>query len=190
MEADYLSEKKSGGVGLDKDTLQNLDATVGFSQAPSSAKLHMAKEHIGTGNVSSAWAYQGSRASYSKGRIHNAQGLHLNCLKASDGTHSWRARSKSSRIGGDDQVFCPPSVGQENLYVCSTIGHLLSLDQESGEVGFLYGTNHPIAFQAALAKGAMYVGTSNGMLLSLETGNDDADGWYMWGGNAQHNKSE
>jgi len=27
-------------------------------------------------------------------------------------------------------------------------------------------------------------------LICLETGRDDADGWYMWGGNARHNKAE
>ena len=46
----------------------------------------------------------------------------------------------------------------------------------------------PITFQPALAKGNVYAGTSDGRLICLKTGNDDADGWYAWGGNAQHNK--
>ncbi len=40
----------------------------------------------------------------------------------------------------------------------------------------------------ALAKGNVYAGTSDGRLICLKTGNKDADGWYAWGGNAQHNK--
>jgi hypothetical protein len=36
----------------------------------------------------------------------------------------------------------------------------------------------------------MYAGTTNGLLLCLRTGDQDADGWVAWGGNAQHNKKE
>jgi hypothetical protein len=46
----------------------------------------------------------------------------------------------------------------------------------------------PMAFQPALAKGNVYAGTSDGRLICLKTGSKDADGWYAWGGNAQHNK--
>ena len=38
------------------------------------------------------------------------------------------------------------------------------------------------------SKGNVYAGTSDGRLICLKTGNKDADGWYAWGGNAQHNK--
>jgi Ca-activated chloride channel homolog len=57
-----------------------------------------------------------------------------------------------------------------------------------GGVGFSYAMKAPIAFQPALAKGNVYAGTSDGRLICLKTGNKDADGWYAWGGNAQHNK--
>jgi hypothetical protein len=45
-----------------------------------------------------------------------------------------------------------------------------------------------MAFQPALAKGAIYAGTVSGLLICLKAGDKDADGWYAWGGNAQHNK--
>jgi len=44
--------------------------------------------------------------------------------------------------------------------------------------------------QPALALGNIYVGTANGLLICLKTGDPDADGWYAWGGNAQHNKND
>jgi hypothetical protein len=34
----------------------------------------------------------------------------------------------------------------------------------------------------------MYVGTTDGLLVCLKTGDADASNWHMWGGNAQHNK--
>ena len=40
----------------------------------------------------------------------------------------------------------------------------------------------------SLVKGNIYAGTVNGLLICLKTGDNGADGWYAWGGNAQHNK--
>jgi len=37
-------------------------------------------------------------------------------------------------------------------------------------------------------EGAVYAGTVNGLLICLKTGDEDADGWYAWGGNARRNK--
>jgi outer membrane protein assembly factor BamB len=76
------------------------------------------------------------------------------------------------------------------MYLASGQGHLISIDQKNGKVNFMYSTNQPMVFQPALARGNIYVGTSNGMLLCLKTGGTDADGWTAWGGNAQHNKKD
>jgi hypothetical protein len=88
----------------------------------------------------------------------------------------------------DDQIFLPPAMGRDYLYLTSIYGHVLSVRQETGEVGLMYGTGRPIAFQPCLAEGRIYFGTGNGGLICIDTGGDDADGWHMWGGNAQHNK--
>jgi hypothetical protein len=74
------------------------------------------------------------------------------------------------------------------LYLAGALGNLVSVQQSNGAVGFSYALKAPIAFRPALAKGNVYVGTSDGRLICLKTGNQDADGWYAWGGNAQHNK--
>jgi len=52
----------------------------------------------------------------------------------------------------------------------------------------MYSTGKGMAFQPALAKGAIYAPTSDGILICLQAGTPDADGWYAWGGNAQQNK--
>jgi len=80
-------------------------------------------------------------------------------------------------------------LGKDYLYLCSRYGHLVSINQDNGSMGFCYQTGHPMAFQPCLAEGAVYVGTSHGALVCLKTGDDDASGWHMWGGNAQHNKT-
>src|SRR5690606_27181275 len=134
------------------------------------------------------WAYQGSRAAYRGGRIMNAQGRYLNSVLSGDGRLAWRAEAHGREIDPGAQIFSPPALGEEYLYLCTSYGHLGSVRQKDGRLGFLYRTPHPAAFQPALAEGNMYVGTVDGMLICLKTGSSDADGWYAWGGNARHNR--
>jgi hypothetical protein len=185
--ADYLKQNSGGGVGLSAGAAHSLDSSVGFAAAPSSAKLAEANGAVGVNSVVGAWAYQGSRAAVSKGQILNAQGNYINSVRASDGKQSWQAEVVGSR-GANGQVFSPPAVGRDYLYLAGAAGYLVSVRQSDGGVGFSYAMKAPITFQPALAKGNVYAGTSDGRLICLKTGNKDADGWYAWGGNAQHNK--
>lgn len=107
---------------------------------------------------------------------------------ADEPTTRWEAEVKGKSISADSQVFSPPSLGKNNMYLVSQAGHLVSLNQKTGQVAFSYATNQPVAMQPALANGNVYIGTSNGMLICIKTGDPDADGWTAWGGNSQHNK--
>jgi Ca-activated chloride channel family protein len=186
--ADYLRAGGGGGVAMGAGTIAKLDSSVGFSSAPPAAKLAEANQHIGISTVAGAWAYQGSRAAYHNGRMMNAQGKYLNSIKSGDGKFAWRAEVKGEGIGEDTQVFSPPALGERNLYLCGAQGHIVAVKQQDGALAFAYALKQPMAFQPALARGNIYVGTVNGLLICLKTGEKDADGWYAWGGNAQHNK--
>ncbi|HVF51341.1 MAG TPA: PQQ-binding-like beta-propeller repeat protein [Pyrinomonadaceae bacterium] len=188
--ADYLGENKGGGVAMSQSAQTSLDSSVGFSTAPVAANLGAANRHLGVNTVAGGWAYQGSRAAYSRGQMLNAQGRYLNSINADDGRFAWRAEVQGKGVEENAQVFSPPALGDRYMYLSSALGHLLSVRQDDGEMGFLYLLKQPLVFQPALAEGNIYVGTSNGMLICLKTGNPDADGWYAWGGNAQHNKSK
>lgn len=188
--AEYLGENKGGGVAMSQSVQSNLDSSVGFSTAPAAANLGAANRHLGVNTVAGGWAYQGSRAAYSRGQMLNAQGRFLNSINAADGRFAWRAEVQGKGIEENAQVFSPPALGDRYMYLSSALGHLLSVRQEDGEMGFVYLLKQPLVFQPALAEGNIYVGTASGMLICLKTGNPDADGWYAWGGNAQHNKSK
>lgn len=189
-EAGYLGRDKGGGVALKEQQAASLDSSVGFGSAPAAAQLHRANDHLGVKTVAGGWAYQGSRAAYSKGRMLNAQGRYLNSINASDGRFAWRAEVRGGGLAEDAQVFSPPALGHEFMYLASARGHLLSVGQRDGRVGFMYHFPEPMVFQPALAEGAVYVGTSGGLLICLKTGSADADGWYAWGGNGEHNKNK
>jgi Ca-activated chloride channel family protein len=186
--ADYLKQGNGGGVALSAMQLTALDSSVGFSAAPASAKLAQANENVGVSSVVGAWAYQGSRAAISKGQILNAQGNYINSVRASDGKQTWQAEVVGNHAASGGQIFSPPAVGRDYLYLAGAAGYLVAVRQNDGAVGFSYSLNAPMTFQPALAKGNVYAGTSDGRLICLKTGSADADGWYAWGGNAQHNK--
>ena len=188
-EAAYLDKDKGGGVALNAQAQGALDSSVGFGSAPATAQLDKANKHIGVKTVVGGWAYQGSRAAYSKGQMLNAQGRYLNSVNANSGGLSWRAEVSGGGLAADSQVFSPPALGEQLMYLSSSLGHLLSVSQKGGEVGFMYEFGEPMVFQPALAEGSVFVGTSNGLLICLKTGTTDADGWYAWGGNAEHNKN-
>jgi outer membrane protein assembly factor BamB len=188
-EAAYLGADKGGGVAISQQAQGALDSSVGFGNAPASAGLAKANSNVGVKTVVGGWAYQGSRAAYSKGQMLNAQGRYLNSVGAEDGRFKWRAEVSGGGLTADSQVFSPPALGEQFLYLSSSLGHLLSVGQEDGRVGFMYLFPEPMVFQPALANGSVYAGTSNGLLICLNTGSADADGWYAWGGNGEHNKN-
>lgn len=187
-ESPYLHRRSGGGSGIKPGIAETLDAGVGFAAAPPDAKLGAAGDHLGVASVSGAWAYQGSRAAFARERIFNNAGRRVCCARDGDGQVAWEAEARGAGVDPDDQVFLPPALGRDYVYLASMPGHILSMHQETAELGFLYHTGRPIAFQPCLAKGRVYLGTATGELICLDTGQADADGWYMWGGNAQHNK--
>ena len=196
-DAKYLDKNKGGliggagpgaGAGVSSAEVVQIDASVGFSSPPPAAKLDAANKQVGVSTVVGGWSYQGSRPAFSRGRMMNAQGRFLNSIHTTDGKLSWRAEVAGAGVNGDSQVFSPPALGGQYLYLCSLSGHLLSIRQSDGEIGRLYMFKQLMAFQPALARGNIYVGTFNGLLICLKLGDPDVDGWYAWGGNAQHNK--
>lgn len=189
-EAAYLGRNKGGGVAIRKEAQASLDSSVGFGSAPAAAELGRANDHVGVSTVVGGWAYQGSRAAYSRGKMLNAQGRYLNSVNADSGRFEWRAEVSGGGLEQEAQVFSPPALGEEFIYLASSLGHLLSVGQKDGGVGFMYHFGEPMVFQPALAEGGVYVGTSNGLLICLKTGSADADGWYAWGGNGEHNKNK
>jgi Ca-activated chloride channel family protein len=188
-DATHLKREHGGGVAMQAEQVAALDSSVGFATAPGAASLDAASANVGVSSVVGGWAYQGARTAYMRDHIGNAQGLYLNYLHAS-GRGGWRATARGEGFTKGVQAFSPPALGlRDNLYLASARGHLLSVQREDGEVGFNYAFGRPIVFQPALAKGNVYAGTLDGLLICLKTGDPDADDWSMWGGDAQHNKS-
>ena len=188
--AGYLDAGAGGGVALSPQSTASLDSLVGFAAPPPAAKLAEANQNVGVSTVVGAWAYQGSRAAVSKGQVLNAQGRYLNSFSAASGKETWRREIVSKDLTSSAQVFSPPALGRDYMYLAGGAGHLVAVRQRDGALGFAYALKQPMAVQPVLVRGNVCAGTANGLVICLKTGRSDADGWYAWGGNAQHNKVE
>jgi outer membrane protein assembly factor BamB len=194
-QAPYLQGSTNGTVGpqgADKmGWFKKQDSSVGFGGgAPPNAQMSKAAANMGISSVAGAWGYQGSKASYKNGKFFNSQGTQVNALDRDGKTVKWQGQARGNFINGQSHVFNPPSLGQQNMYLCSGDGHVVSVKQSDGHVDFMYATPFPISFQPALAGGRIFIPTGDGYLVCLDTANPDADGWTAWGGNAQHNKQD
>jgi hypothetical protein len=187
-DADYLREDRGSAAAMTVEVQKSLDSSVGFASAPAAAKIAQANKSVGVSSVVGGWAFQGSRAAHNGDSLFNAQGKYLNSVNVKDGKSQWQAELTGAHVSNTSQIFAPPALGREYMYLASSNGLLVSVRQKDGAMGFAYALGKPIAFQPALAKGNIYVGTADGALICLKSGGNDADGWYSWGGNAQHNK--
>jgi len=166
--------------------LKMLDSSVGFSTAPSSAKLEYAQENLGLSTVSGIWGYQGSRMLIDDGLSYNAQGDFLRCLDAKNGDILWEKEYKpEGDVGG--RTLTPPSMAGDYLFVGSSDGEIICIDAEDGEEVWSWNVKEPIRFQPAIVEGKVYFTTDLGNLYCIDTGDKSLDGWYMWGGNSAHN---
>jgi len=187
-ESPYLARNCGGGSGLSGGLCAALDTSVGFSKAPGAARLDAANDHVGLWSVSGAWAYQGSRPAFANSRLYNVRGRTVYCVDHATGAYCWETEAAGFGVDARQQMFLPPAMGREYIYLCSRLGHVVALDQRHGRAGLMYATGRGMSFQTCLAAGRIYAGTAQGELICLDTGGDDADGWPMWGGNAQHNR--
>lgn len=189
--APFLQSTSKGLVGMSKEQTTALDSSVGFAGgAPAAANLSGSQSNLGIDTVAGGWAYQGSRASHiygDEGSFATA-GDQFYQFNNKSGAVSWRATTRGGGIEAGAQVFAPPSLGKKSMYLVTGQGHVLSVDKDSGNVNYMYAFKQPITFQAALARGNIYVGTGYGKLICLKTNDPDADDWTAWGGNARHNK--
>jgi outer membrane protein assembly factor BamB len=152
--------------------------------------MHQARLHLGHGTVTGVWSYQGSKPFLWGGRLYSAMGDTLKCVDPSGEAVLWQ-RPLHPREAGEpevlDSLVTPPALVNGKALVGTGKGEVICLSAASGERLWSANVGEPILFQPAVARGRVYVGTYAGSLVCLETGDEDDDGWLMWGGSAAHN---
>ncbi|MBN2380195.1 PQQ-binding-like beta-propeller repeat protein [candidate division WOR-3 bacterium] len=183
QDADYLNVEQSSRYAEEQ---MALDASVGFASAPGAAKLSQSKENLGVSSVSGVWAYQGSRPTIVEGISYSSMGDTLKALDAASGKVIWKRYIEIKDSPGG-RPFSPPSYASGKLYLGAVSGEIICLDAKDGKELWRYDCGEPVRFQPAVAGGKVFWGTDAGTVYCLEAKDPNADGWYMWGGNAQHN---
>jgi outer membrane protein assembly factor BamB len=165
-----------------------LDASVGFGSAPGTAKLNQAKENIGQYSVVGCWAYQGSRPVVKNNLSYNAMGNELQCLDITTGKKLWSNTFALKEEGIGGRVFAPPAYANSKLFFGAGNGEVFCIQAKDGKLLWKEKVDGSVSFQPAVAKGMVFVSCDNGILYGIQTDDVRDDGWYMWGGNSEHNK--
>ncbi len=182
--ADYLNLDVSSDYAAKQAAM---DAAVGFGGGgPATAKLGQSSENLGVATVSGVWAYQGSRPAIIGDRNYTSMGDTLKVLDPENGKVIWSKPVKVKDNPGG-RPFTPPSYAGGKLYLGTVSGEIICLDANDGKELWRYDCGEPIRFQPAVAGGKVYWGTDLGSVYCIDAKDPNADGWNMWGGNAQHN---
>lgn len=183
QKADYLKVDKTSRLAARE---KSLDASVGFSTAPGTAKMYQAEENLGQSSVVGVWSYQGSRPAVVGDRSYQAMGENLMCMDIKSGKKIWEQslKPKDKQVGG--RATTPPSIANSKLFLGTTDGEILCVS-EDGKSLWSYKQTESIRFQPAISKGRVFFTTDNGSIYMIETGDPSDDGWCMWGGNSAHN---
>jgi Ca-activated chloride channel family protein len=164
----------------------SLDASVGFGSAPGTAKLDQARDNVGQFSVVGCWAYQGSKPVVRKNIVYNAMGNQVQALDTETGQIVWSSEYNLTEEGIGGRVFSPPAFANHKLFLGAGNGKIYCVNARDGKLLWKEQVMGSISFQPAIARGMVFVSTDNGILYGIATGDERDDGWYMWGGNAEH----
>lgn len=183
-DAPYLDAQVQQQTGYVLQGL-SLDAGNGFSGgAPASANAAPALMNVGQGSVSRLQAYQGSKVIHAFDNNYATMGDEVVSTDPATGEVRW-----SLTLDGDLQqaggfLAAPPAVAGEHLVVATLSGEVLLLDPDTGEKARTISIGAPIRSQPLVWEGWVYVGTEDGRLIGVDTGDRSLSGWPMWGGDA------
>ena len=164
-----------------------LDAGNGFAAgAPVTANASVALWNIGKGNVSTLQAFQGSRILNAGNMNFTCMGDQVLCTDPVSGKVAW-----SLKLDGDMQkeggyLAAPPAAAGGQIFLATLKGEVLQLEPTKGTITKRYPVGAALRFQPTIEDGRIYVGTQDGQVVCIDTGDKKLTGWSTWGGNAAH----
>jgi outer membrane protein assembly factor BamB len=166
---------------------KSLDASNGFGfGAPAAANAEAAAGNIGQDNVSSLQAFQGSRILNCRSGNVSCMGDELVCTDATSGQRRWSLKLNGDLAKDGGFLGSPPAAAGNQIFLATLKGEVLQVDPAEGKVQKRYAIGSPVRFQPAIDGGRIYVGTQDGKLVCVDTGDPRFSGWTTWGGNAAH----
>lgn len=142
--------------------------------------------NIGLGNVSTLQCYHGSRLTCLGNHLYNCMGDQLVCTRTKDGKVLWSTKLAGDleKIGG--HLASPPIVAGDSLLLTKVSGQILQVDADTGETTRTFDIGSPVRFPPVVHRGRVYVGTQDGKLVCINTGDQQLTGWPMTGKDSGH----
>jgi outer membrane protein assembly factor BamB len=182
--AGWLDHRVQAGSGYAQSSA-GLDSANGFAGgAPANANPQAAMHNVGRGNVSSMQAFQGSRPLHHRGNLFNTLGDRVVSTESASGRERWNVSLAGDVARAGGALAAPPSFAGGSLFVATLAGEVLRIDPDTGAVRHRYAIGAPIRSQPAIVDGWIYVGTEDGQLVAVDTGDRSLTGWTTWGANA------
>jgi outer membrane protein assembly factor BamB len=182
--APYLDSNVQSGSMYHASGTAN-DTANGFGGgAPTAANPSAALKNIGQGGVATMQAFQGSRPLAMGDRIYSSMGDEIVANETTTGQKLWSHKLPGDVARAGGFLAAPPSAAGGRLIVSTLAGQVLVIDSASGAVAAQYDLGGAARSQAAVQDGWIYVGTEDGHLVAIDTGDRSLTGWPMWGGNA------
>ncbi len=181
--ADYLNKKVQEQTSF-KQEAADMDAGNGFmGGAPATAQAERSADNVGYANVSSLQSYQGSRTLHSMDKNYNTMGDELVCNDARTGEEFWRIPLDGDLKKAGGFLGTPPISVGNYIIIATHSGEVKILHATSGKEVRSYNVGEPIRYQPIAVEGWIYVTTTRGKLVAIDTKDSQVDGWPMWGGN-------
>ena len=184
--AEYLDSSVQARADYTKQGKAN-DAANGFSGgAPAAAAPAASLANIGKGSVHTMQAHQGSRVLAIPGadKNVNTMGDEVIATNADTGKTMWSHKIKGNMAQTGGALGTAPLYAGGSVLFATLAGEVVALDPQSGKVRKTFAVGGPVRSQPVVEDGWIYVGTEDGRLVAIDTGDKTLTGWPMWGGNA------
>jgi outer membrane protein assembly factor BamB len=110
----------------------------------------------------------------------------LLCTSAKTGQPHWSIKLKGDLKKEGGYLAAPPVAAGNSLFVATLAGQVLQLDPQHGGTKKTYEIGSPLRFSPCVENGRIYVGTQDGKLVCVDTGDRQLTGWPTWGGDGGH----
>lgn len=182
--AEYLDKDVQSKSAL-KTQSTAYDAGNGFSGgAPIASGWMQANSNIGQSNVSSLQSFQGSRTLYYKGNNYNTMGDELICTQAESGKEVWKLKLQGDLKSVGGFLGTPPIAVGGKIVVAGYDGKITVHNSKTGKIINTYKIKDNIRYQPVVEDGWIYVTTTSGKMVALNTEDAKLTGWPMWGANS------
>ena len=184
--AEYIDEKVQADSAHDEEG-ESDDSANGFGGgAPAAANAQAARRTIGKSSVSTIQAFQGSRVLHLGAVNVNTMGDEILGTDSETGASLWKFKLSGNLKQAGGSLGTAPLAAGSSVVVATLAGDVLRMNPTSGKIEKRYKLGRQVRSQPVVVDGWIYVGTEDGRLIAINTGDKKLTGWPMWGGDAGH----